>query len=69
MQWQMRVCERQWCDYASFDPRLPQELQLFVKRVEFDASYVAMLEEEVIKFLKELDEKVSKLNNLKAKHV
>ena len=69
MQWQMRVCERQWCDYASFDPRLPQELQLFVKRVEFDSEYVAMLEEEVIKFLKELDEKVSKLNNLKAKHV
>jgi putative phage-type endonuclease len=69
MQWQMRVCERQWCDYVSFDNRLPAELQLFVKRVEFDASYVAMLEEEVIKFLKELDEKVIKLNNLKVKNV
>jgi putative phage-type endonuclease len=69
MQWQMRCCERQWCDFVSFDPRLPQELQLFVKRVEFDASYVAMLEEEVIKFLKEVDEKVNKLNNLKAKNV
>jgi putative phage-type endonuclease len=69
MQWQMRCCERQWCDYLSFDNRLPEELQLFVKRVEFDASYVAMLEEEVTKFLKELDEKVSKLNNLKAKNV
>jgi putative phage-type endonuclease len=69
IQWQLRCCERQWCDFVSFDPRLPQELQLFVKRVEFDSEYVAMLEEEVIKFLKELDEKVSKLNNLKAKHV
>ena len=61
MQWQMRCCERQWCDYCSFDPRLPQDLQLFVKRVEFDAAYVATLEEEVNLFLKELDDKVSKL--------
>lgn len=69
MQWQMRCCERQWCDFVSFDPRLPQDLQLFVKRVEFDASYVAMLEEEVNLFLKELDMKVTKLTNLKAKNV
>ena len=69
MQWQMRCCERQWCDYVSFDPRLPQDLQLFVKRVEFDAAYVATLEEEVNLFLKELDTKVTKLNNLKAKNV
>ena len=69
MQWQMRCCERQWCDFVSFDPRLSQELQLFVKRVEFDASYVAILEEEVNLFLKELDDKVTKLTNLKAKNV
>ena len=69
MQWQMRCCERQWCDYVSFDNRLPAELQLFVKRVEFDSAYVAMLEEEVIKFLAELDDKVNKLNNLKVKNV
>lgn len=69
MQWQMRCCERQWCDYVSFDNRLPADLQLFVKRVEFDKAYVAMLEEEVNLFLKELDNKVTKLNNLKAKNV
>ena len=69
MQWQMRCCVRQWCDYVSFDPRLSQDLQLFVKRVEFDASYVAMLEEEVNLFLKELDNKITKLTNLKAKNV
>jgi putative phage-type endonuclease len=65
MQWQMRCCERQWCEYVSFDPRLPQDLQLFVKRVEFDAEYVATLEKEVIQFLAELDDKVNKLTNLK----
>jgi len=61
MQWQMRCCERQWCEFVSFDPRLPQDLQLFVKRVEFDAEYVATLEKEVIQFLAELDDKVNKL--------
>lgn len=65
IQWQLRCCQRQWCDFISYDPRLPQELQLFVKRVEFDAPYVAMLEEEVIKFLKELDDKVAKLMKVK----
>ena len=66
MQWQMACCERQWCEFVSFDPRLPQDLQLFVKRVEFDPEYVAMLEKEVIQFLAELDDKVNKLTNLKA---
>lgn len=69
MQWQMRCADRQWCDYVSYDPRLPTDLQLFVKRVEFDAPYVAMLEEEVTLFLKELEVKVNKLTNLKAKNV
>jgi putative phage-type endonuclease len=69
MQWQMACCQRQWCDFVSFDPRLPQDLQLFVKRVEFDPEYVAMLEKEVIQFLAELDDKVNKLTNLKVKNV
>jgi putative phage-type endonuclease len=69
MQWQMRCCERQWCEFVSFDPRLPQDLQLFVKRVEFDPEYVSMLEKEVIQFLAELDDKVNKLTNLKVKNV
>lgn len=68
LQWQMACAQRQWVDFVSYDPRLPQDLQLFVKRVEFDASYVAMLEEEVTLFLKELEEKVNKLTK-KAKNV
>jgi putative phage-type endonuclease len=62
MQWQMSCTGRTWADFVSFDPRLPSGLQMFVKRVEFDAEYVAMLKEEVIKFLTELDAKISKLN-------
>jgi putative phage-type endonuclease len=64
MMWQMRVCDRQWCDFVSFDPRLPDKLQLFIKRVEFDPDYVAMLEKEVTQFLIELDEKVNLLKGM-----
>ena len=69
MQWQMSCTGRTWADFVSFDPRLPSGLQMFVKRVEFDAEYVAMLKEEVTKFLTELDAKISKLNELKEKNV
>jgi putative phage-type endonuclease len=36
MQWQMLCCQRKWCDFVSFDNRLPEHLQLFVQEVEFD---------------------------------
>ena len=61
MQWQMLCCQRKWCDFVSFDNRLPEHLQLFVQEVEFDPEYCAMLEKEVSQFLAELDSKVAKL--------
>lgn len=65
MQWQMACAGRHWCDFVSFDPRMPTDLQLFVKRVEYDSPYVAMLEKEVMSFLNDLDSKVKQLNELK----
>jgi len=62
MQWQMACTGRQWCDFVSFDPRLPDGLQLFVKRVDASTEYITTLEEEVEKFLYELDNKIFKLN-------
>lgn len=61
MQWQMACTGRQWCDFVSFDPRLPNGLQLFVKRVDASIEYITTLEEEVEKFLIELDNKIFKL--------
>ena len=65
MQWQMLCSQRQWCDFVSFDPRCPDWLQIFVKRVEFDKEYGETLEREVVKFLTELDGKILKLNAMK----
>ena len=65
MQWQMACTGRKWCDFVSFDPRMSDGLQLFVKRVNRDDAYIQMLEKEVIQFLTELDGKIKKLNELK----
>lgn len=61
MQWQMACDNRQWCDYVSFDPRMPANLQLFVKRVERDNALIDSLEKDVIKFLGELEFKIEEL--------
>ena len=65
MQWQMACAKRDWCDFVSFDPRMEEGLQLFVKRVEYHAMYVAELEKEVIYFLMDVEDKINKLNKLK----
>ncbi len=61
MMWQMACTGRAWCDYASFDPRLPESMRLFVKRVDRDDAMIAELEAEVSAFLAEIDETVAKL--------
>ena len=65
MQFQMACTNRSWCDFVSFDNRLPQELQLFVKRVPRDNMYIRLMEEEIVKFLNELDVKIAQLMEIK----
>jgi putative phage-type endonuclease len=61
MQWQMACTGRAWCDYVSYDPRLPSELHLFIERVSRDDEAIASLEAEVRQFLAEVDAKLSAL--------
>jgi putative phage-type endonuclease len=65
MQFQMACTDREWCDFVSFDNRLPSELQLFVKRVPRDNMYIRLMEDEIVKFLKELDLKIAQLMEIK----
>ena len=65
MQFQMACTGRSWCDFVSFDNRLPAELQLFVKRVPRDNMYIRLMEEEIVKFLNELDIKIAQLMEIK----
>jgi predicted phage-related endonuclease len=65
MQWQMACTQRQWCDFVSFDPRMAEGLQLFIKRVELDPVYIANLEKEILNFLFDVEHKITQLNKLK----
>lgn len=61
MQWQMAVTEREWCDFASFDPRMPEEMRLFVLRVGRDDKRITELEREVAVFLDGVQRKIELL--------
>ena len=67
MQWQMFLAERDWCDFVSFDPRLPDDLQLFIKRVDRDPVRIAELCDEVSKFLGEVDQMMDRIEKIRAK--
>lgn len=64
MQFQMACTGRQWCDFVSFDPRMPAKAQLFVKRVPRDDQFIKEIEAEIKKFLVEVSAKVDQLNKL-----
>lgn len=66
MLWQMACTGRQWCDFVSFDPRMPGDLQLFVKRVPRDGAAIVEIEEAVRFFIIELDAKIRKLDALRS---
>lgn len=61
IQWQMACTGRAWCDFVSYDPRLPAHLALFVRRVHRDADMIEELESEVRTFLQEVGRTVAAL--------
>ena len=65
MQWQMACAARQWCDFVSFDPRMPEGLDFFCERVKRDDERIEYLETEVKAFLEELNTQVQKLEELR----
>lgn len=63
MQAQMACTGRAWCDYVSFDPRMPGDMQLFVKRVARDDAFIFRMEDEIRLFLADLDHALSALRD------
>ena len=66
MLWQMACTGAQWCDFVSFDPRLPEGLQLFVIRFQRDEARIAAIEAEVRAFLAEVAKEIEELRGLAA---
>lgn len=61
MQWQMACTGRKWCDFVSFDPRMPESMRLFIRRVNRDDKRISELELLVCDFLEEIKAKVQQL--------
>lgn len=57
MQFQMACTGRDWCDFVSYDPRIPQNY--FQIRVERDNKYIKEMEQAVIEFLEEVEKFVN----------
>jgi len=64
IQMQLWVTGRAWCDFVSYDPRLPVNNQLFIKRNMRDNKLIALMQEDVDVFLKEIDAIINKLKGM-----
>lgn len=54
--WQLACTGFKWCDFVSYDPRLPEEYGLFVVRLERDDVEISKMEAEVVQFIGEINE-------------
>lgn len=64
IQWQLACSGRQWCDFVSYHPKMPEQMSIFVTRLHRDDDRIADLERQVASFLKEVDLKVADLRTL-----
>lgn len=63
MQAQMAVTGRKWCDFVSFDPRMPERSQLLVVNVPRDSEFILFMEAEIKQFLSEVASEVNLMEN------
>lgn len=60
--WQLACTRRKWCDFISFDPRLPEHLQIVIIRVYAKDLDIAGIEQAVINFNIVVDKAIAELN-------
>jgi hypothetical protein len=58
---EMCCTNREWCDFVSFDPRLPGRFQLFVRRFYRHEGRIREMEMKVERFLREVDDVLARL--------
>jgi len=63
MQAQMAVTGAKWCDFVSFDPRMPERSQLLIVNVPRDPEFIMYMEAEIKIFLDEVAAEVKLMEN------
>jgi len=66
MQAQMACTGRDWCDFVSYDDRLPEALQYKKVRITRDSALIVTIESEIRQFLRELDELEAEMRGMMA---
>lgn len=61
MQWQMACTGALWCDFVSYDPRMPENMRLFVRRCPRNGSMIDNLEKDVLDFIAEMETRIEAL--------
>jgi putative phage-type endonuclease len=64
LQWQMACSGRKWCDFVSFDSRMPEGQSLFIKRLYRDDDLIEKVEKQVVEFDAEVEKMVSDLRSI-----
>lgn len=64
VQGNMWVTDTHWCDFISFDPRMPEPYKMIVHKILKDEKYWYTLEGEVYKFLEEFEAKLKSIKEL-----
>ncbi|MEK1893182.1 MAG: lambda exonuclease family protein [Rhizobium sp.] len=64
IQWQLACTGRAWCDFVSYDPRMPEAMQFFCVRVSRVPEIIEELEQEVITFLNEIRADITTLRKI-----
>ena len=62
MHWQMACTGREWCDFVSFCPALPLEMQLHIERVKLDRDLLNEIAAAVVSFTAEIGQTISDLS-------
>jgi putative phage-type endonuclease len=64
MQWQLACTGRQWCDFVSFDPDMPDEKSIWIRRVRRDEATIQRVESDVRLLLREVEATIQQLEAL-----
>ena len=65
MLWQMACTGRAWCDFVSYDPRMPDYAALFIKRLERDDARIEIITKGVVALLDEVQQLCSQIEAMK----
>jgi putative phage-type endonuclease len=64
MQFQMWVCGKIWCDFVSYDPRMPKDLQIYIIRVMRDPDVIRKIENSVDSVIRSITEFLDDYNQV-----